>query len=141
MHRAISTVFVWIALSAAGALGTLMHDRNRLLASLAFVALVAAYAIWTKPGRRTPSWIFVLSGAALPVLLLVVLLVSLIQNIVPSNWVWVSTHVGLSPNGGMDSGALFAFIAWGLSVPVLILLALIPRMAIELGTLRSRGYR
>ncbi|HYI65260.1 MAG TPA: hypothetical protein VEW71_10280 [Allosphingosinicella sp.] len=124
----ITILAVWLMLSIAGAIGALAPSRDAIswVASAAFVILLAGYALWPGPGRRSGAPIYMASGITLLPLSFALLFFILATERYQLEWLIVGGNVGYNP-GGMDSGALFGGFIWWLSVMLLLAVSLAPR--------------
>ena len=125
-HDFVSVLTVWLALSLAGAAGSLVPDRaaSAVAASALFVAMLMIYSQFGS-GRRSNVASFMMGGLALLPLSFAMLFLA-DNTEFDLFWVTLGGHVGYYPRGGMDFGLLVAGFIWWQSIMGLILISQVP---------------
>ena len=116
-------------LSLAGAIGefSVPDAATAWAASAAFMAMIAAYSVWTGPGRRSETQVYMAGVVALlPLTFILLIFLDSIDRYDLLAWLMVGGSVGYNP-GGMDSGAVFGWFIWWLTIFVLTAVSLTPR--------------
>lgn len=140
-HPAAATVsIIPLLVAATGIFGSPLGESSEAqwLRSLAFAVLTAAYAIWTRAGRRSDFPIFLLGAFALiPLFVGAVVLLAVSEG---AGWTVLLfvTGVGYSPIA-RDAPLDFMGVVWWLSVALLVGVALLFRGVIVYFVLGETG--